>query len=907
MLKKKYFPVVILGTLLVLFLIIMPIGVHAFGFGDVVSGLINLGLTLKFGIPLLILTTIAYGLAIVAALLAEATTTVIADILAQTLNIAVVPGKTVGIVQIGWEFTRDFVNMFLLLMLVFIGLATILRLEGYSFQRTLPRLVLVALFVNFSAVFVGFVVDIANLFINFFVSRISSFNLIGPAITLLFNDFLADLGRIFGSFDDNPLEYLMALATPLAKAALLAAFFGVMLLVLFTVALIFLARVAVLWILTIFAPLAFAMAVFPATQRYWNMWRDSLISWSIVGIPISFFLYMATWMASHNAEIANELGIQQSGGLSDAVATLFAPAVMLITLMVGVGLSISLAPGAARGIISLGRGLPKMALKSRTAKRLLGKTAFRAQEFLGWQQERFTSAAQRLDERAKGSKGIAGYAMGTGAKTMGAFNWASRSPDRLIRPKLIEYATKQRSFTETPPGFEKWDPRLQQEWIEARQLSGEDKFQAIDKIVKAGNIRFTSKALQNEAQRLWDKAVDGGDRFFQDEINNMARAYPENLTEEGRIRMHLMRAGASKKDIDKVAAQYKADLEQGTDKATDEKVLANLKLERIKPEDAAGLVKTYKEDIDKTAKIIQERLGDEKIQIETGVELKIFTRDEAKQNPSKVAQTIRDIKQAIENGTPLPRYLAPETTAKLTSETRTKLRNWLRDTAATTSYVRDLRPEYIKLIADPDEDPGTRMGITLGAPENFRQIQQNFGRKTLLDMIEGPGGLNEATNTPEKMERFYKDAPQLARAIFTNPFMREIPIEGRNQLRDIGGRPTTNFKAFETRMKINRQLEAMPDVGTALQNLLFIRRWESELRDAEAQIARARTRNINSGPIQKTRDDLQQKIKDGLRDLENLVIAKIEPDPEALRMWRQLEQMISLPQQQGRRGRRRGP
>src|SRR3989338_3424859 len=91
------------------------------------------------------------------------------------ISIPVSPANplTPPMIVAAFDFTRLLVNCFFLLILVFIGLATILRWREYEFQQTLPRLIIIVLLVNFSGVFVGLVVDIANLVTHFFLNAIA--------------------------------------------------------------------------------------------------------------------------------------------------------------------------------------------------------------------------------------------------------------------------------------------------------------------------------------------------------------------------------------------------------------------------------------------------------------------------------------------------------------------------------------------------------------------------------------------------------------------------------------------------------------------------------------------------------------------------------------------------------------
>ena len=76
-------------------------------------------------------------------------------------------------VSYGWSIVRDFVNMFFILILIIIGLSTSLQVETYRWQKTLPRLVAVALLINFTPVVLGVFIDGANMMMNYFVSSLA--------------------------------------------------------------------------------------------------------------------------------------------------------------------------------------------------------------------------------------------------------------------------------------------------------------------------------------------------------------------------------------------------------------------------------------------------------------------------------------------------------------------------------------------------------------------------------------------------------------------------------------------------------------------------------------------------------------------------------------------------------------
>ena len=186
------------------------------------------------------------------------------------------------IIEVGLNITKNFVNMGLVVVLVFIALAVTLRLEEYATQKTLVRLIIIALLVNFAPIICGLIVDASNIIMNYFLVGIRE--------------------GISGILTDNSTAGLTGTLTRpgsvttfslLAKGAvmiILNLFIGLAFLLLASV---FVFRYIAIWILVILSPLAFIAWILPATKRLWEMWWKQLLNWSFIGIPMAFFLYLA--------------------------------------------------------------------------------------------------------------------------------------------------------------------------------------------------------------------------------------------------------------------------------------------------------------------------------------------------------------------------------------------------------------------------------------------------------------------------------------------------------------------------------------------------------------------------------------------------------------------------------------
>lgn len=189
------------------------------------------------------------------------------------------------IIEMGLNITQSFVNLALVVILVVIALSIALKLGEYGSKKIFVKLIVVALLVNFAPVLVGLIVDAANIVMHFFLDAIKEG---ATDIGAQVSDFGSGIAKaIFGAggaITERLGLIMQGLAQIIVNVAMGIAFllFGGL----------FLVRYVVLWTLTILSPLAFVFWILPATKRFWTMWWNQLIQWSVVGIPIAFFLYL---------------------------------------------------------------------------------------------------------------------------------------------------------------------------------------------------------------------------------------------------------------------------------------------------------------------------------------------------------------------------------------------------------------------------------------------------------------------------------------------------------------------------------------------------------------------------------------------------------------------------------------
>ncbi|MBV5342926.1 hypothetical protein JZU68_04725, partial [bacterium] len=141
--KKIFFPLLSVFLGVGIFLLAQP--VHASWAAEVVGGLLGL---------------IIGGLGVILSLVMKALVMV-----AQYSEFIQAPA-----VKQGWVIVRDLCNMFFVLILLIIAFATILHQEKYDYKKWLPKLVLMAVMINFSKTICGLLIDFAQVIMLTFVN-----------------------------------------------------------------------------------------------------------------------------------------------------------------------------------------------------------------------------------------------------------------------------------------------------------------------------------------------------------------------------------------------------------------------------------------------------------------------------------------------------------------------------------------------------------------------------------------------------------------------------------------------------------------------------------------------------------------------------------------------------------------
>jgi len=213
-----------------------------------------------------------------------------------------------------WKIVRDFANLFFAFAMLAIGIATIVGWEEYQAQKMLPKLLLIALLINFSLIFCMAIVDIGNAFAKYFESALSPAQAGSKAYTLgAIENIIKPVKNYSIDKDEREKElekiseevkegkkpgFLASLLTPIAGALLVVLFLLVLVIVKAALIVLFFARFIVLSFLIILAPIAWIFYFFPFLEEelsIWKRWWGSFLKWTIIGPALLFFVWLAVF------------------------------------------------------------------------------------------------------------------------------------------------------------------------------------------------------------------------------------------------------------------------------------------------------------------------------------------------------------------------------------------------------------------------------------------------------------------------------------------------------------------------------------------------------------------------------------------------------------------------------------
>ncbi len=426
------------------------------------------------------------------------------------------------IIRIGWTLVRDFVNIGFILGLVYIGLATALRIAGFELKKVFPWFLIMALLINFTPVICGVVVDAANMVTKFFLGAMANWSLLGEVYSL----HKAALGDLFTTVS----------WVPLAKFVFLIAFGFVAGFVLLVFAVLLLLRFVLIPLLVIFSPLAFLAYIFPRTRSYFTQWWNQLLQWSFIGAIGGFFLYLSRLALREQARFSFAIPTEDPalGTFMEQIAPYF---MAVAFLMVGLFITLSSSAMGANVVTGFAKKQGMKAMKWGGKK-------------LGTATEGVTGAIGRgIGEeakkgwekgRTKGGKvgrslggGIIGAFKGTGkALTEKGREEGIETVERLlekahvVRPGFYEARRRKRlALDEEKKRLKNLSPERREEIIERRAITTRD----IAARMALLELQAEERSLKDKYKRFIPQA-----KAFGVNLGEMVKARPDWASEIGK-------------------------------------------------------------------------------------------------------------------------------------------------------------------------------------------------------------------------------------------------------------------------------------------------------------------------------------------------------------------------------------
>ncbi|MFA6274306.1 MAG: hypothetical protein WC662_04040 [Candidatus Paceibacterota bacterium] len=233
---------------------------------------------------------------------------------------------TTGFVTKGWGVVRDIANIFFIIALLYIAIKTILGLSVTDNKKLIATIVISALLINFSLFITEVVIDSSNILAKVFYNQIESKDMSGKltntenkggekSISLgLVRQFNPQVLMTNAEAINNIGAYIFLLLIFIAVTLYLSWIF-------WTVAVLFVGRVIMLWMCMIFSPFAFASYSFKEKIPGFGHqeWWDNLLKNAFLAPIFIFMLYLIVMFA----DLANDFNKLTYGneGTSQSIAT----------------------------------------------------------------------------------------------------------------------------------------------------------------------------------------------------------------------------------------------------------------------------------------------------------------------------------------------------------------------------------------------------------------------------------------------------------------------------------------------------------------------------------------------------------------------------------------------------------
>ncbi|KKW32096.1 MAG: hypothetical protein UY77_C0036G0001, partial [Candidatus Uhrbacteria bacterium GW2011_GWA2_53_10] len=218
------------------------------------------------------------------------------------------------VVSAGWAIVRDSMNLFFVIVLIVIAVGTIFGAHMFHWQQQVPKLLFMAVLINFSKTLCGIMIDASQVVMLTFVNAIKDIAG-GNFLTLL------GMNNMFSLDKNHPGLSPVAIGQAQEDVAGAFEFFANSVMVLLMIIFVFATmvaltailafRIVMLWVLVTISPLAFFLRSvdFVHTSAYADWWKN-FKCFLVIGPVITFFVWLALAVAGAGSIAATESFVQ---------------------------------------------------------------------------------------------------------------------------------------------------------------------------------------------------------------------------------------------------------------------------------------------------------------------------------------------------------------------------------------------------------------------------------------------------------------------------------------------------------------------------------------------------------------------------------------------------------------------
>ncbi len=244
---------------------------------------------------------------------------------------------TGAFVEQGWGIIRDVANIFFIIALLYVAIRTVLSLHVADNKKLIGMVVFIALFINFSLFTTKVVIDTSNILAKIFYNNITPADdkgnsaigtkgqkSISAAIVSHYNPQQIMSGTEYK--EDGGVTKFIFIVIVLLVVTLYTAY------IFFSVALLFVSRVASLWMSMIFAPIAFISYVVPFEIPGFGhkKWWTDLFQFAFLAPIFIFFLYLIVRFLSIGEQLVDT---SNSTKIVPKIMGVMIPFVLLVVLL----------------------------------------------------------------------------------------------------------------------------------------------------------------------------------------------------------------------------------------------------------------------------------------------------------------------------------------------------------------------------------------------------------------------------------------------------------------------------------------------------------------------------------------------------------------------------------------------